>query len=65
MHIASMLNYSLYNVLNFKFKMYALKYFLQKEEFYVCIYSHRYGDTVLFHHEGGIDIGDVDSKVRG
>lgn len=36
----------------------------QTEEFYVCIYSGRYSDTVLFHHEGGIDIGDVDAKVR-
>ncbi|CAL1547092.1 unnamed protein product [Lymnaea stagnalis] len=35
----------------------------QKEEFYVCIHSHRYADTILFHHEGGIDIGDVDSKA--
>ena len=35
----------------------------QSEEFYICILSHRYGDTILFHHEGGIDIGDVDSKV--
>ncbi|KAK6634855.1 hypothetical protein RUM44_000102 [Polyplax serrata] len=33
------------------------------EEFYVCIYSHRHGDTILFHHEGGVDIGDVDSKA--
>lgn len=35
----------------------------QNEEFYVCIYSHRYGDTILFHHEGGVDIGDVDAKA--
>ena len=35
----------------------------QNEEFYICILSHRYGDTILFHHEGGIDIGDVDAKV--
>ncbi|XP_065349094.1 ATP-citrate synthase isoform X2 [Cloeon dipterum] len=33
------------------------------EEAYVCIYSHRSGDTILFHHEGGVDIGDVDSKA--
>ena len=37
---------------------------LQEEEYYVCIYSHRYADTILFHHEGGVDIGDVDNKVR-
>ncbi|KAH7963552.1 hypothetical protein HPB52_021628 [Rhipicephalus sanguineus] len=35
----------------------------QDEEAYVCIYSHRNGDTILFHHEGGVDIGDVDSKA--
>ncbi|CAM1321921.1 ACLY (predicted) [Pycnogonum litorale] len=35
----------------------------QKEEAYVCIYSHRHADTILFHHEGGVDIGDVDSKA--
>jgi len=34
-----------------------------KEEAYVCIYSHRNGDTILFHHEGGVDIGDVDAKA--
>lgn len=34
-----------------------------KEEAYVCIYSHRDGDTILFHHEGGVEIGDVDSKA--
>ncbi|KAG8179762.1 hypothetical protein JTE90_022938 [Oedothorax gibbosus] len=35
----------------------------QEEEAYVCIYSHRHADTILFHHEGGVDIGDVDSKA--
>lgn len=34
----------------------------QSEEAYVCIYSHRFGDTILFTHEGGVDIGDVDAK---
>lgn len=29
----------------------------------MCIYSHRYGDTILFHHQGGVDIGDVDAKA--
>lgn len=33
------------------------------EEAYVCIYSHRKGDTILFHHQGGVDIGDVDAKA--
>jgi ATP citrate (pro-S)-lyase len=36
---------------------------VQEEEAYVCIYSHRHGDTILFHHEGGVDIGDVDAKA--
>lgn len=35
----------------------------QNEEFYVCIFSQRNEDVILFHHEGGIDIGDVDSKA--
>jgi len=35
----------------------------QTEEFYACIYSHRGGDTILFHHEGGVEIGDVDAKA--
>lgn len=35
----------------------------QADESYVCIYSHRFGDTILFHHEGGVDIGDVDAKA--
>lgn len=35
----------------------------QEEEAYICIYSHRTGDTILFHHEGGVDIGDVESKA--
>ena len=35
----------------------------QQDEYYVCIYSHREGETILFHHEGGVDIGDVDAKV--
>lgn len=30
---------------------------------YVCIYSHRSADTVLFYHQGGVDIGDVDAKA--
>lgn len=35
----------------------------QEEEAYVCIYSHRHADTILFHHEGGVDVGDVDAKA--
>ena len=36
----------------------------QEEEFYLCIHSSRDKDTILFFHEGGIDIGDVDSKAQ-
>ena len=32
------------------------------DEMYICIYSNREGEIILFHHEGGIDVGDVDSK---
>lgn len=35
----------------------------QNEEMYVCIYSHRSADTILFYHQGGVDIGDVDAKA--
>lgn len=35
----------------------------QNEEAYVCIYSQRTVDTILFYHQGGVDIGDVDSKA--
>lgn len=35
----------------------------QNEEFYLCIYSHRTGDAILFHHEGGVEIGDVEAKA--
>lgn len=35
----------------------------QQEEFYICLYSDRNGENILFHHEGGVDIGDVDSKA--
>ncbi|KAG9343972.1 hypothetical protein JZ751_012447 [Albula glossodonta] len=36
----------------------------QDEEFYLCIYATREGDYVLFHHEGGVDVGDVDAKAQ-
>merc|ERR1719348_2273808 len=35
----------------------------QSEESYICIYSTRDKDVILFHHEGGVDIGDVDAKA--
>ncbi|XP_076843218.1 ATP-citrate synthase isoform X2 [Brachyhypopomus gauderio] len=36
----------------------------QDEEFYVCIFATREGDYVLFHHEGGVDVGNVDVKAQ-
>ena len=35
----------------------------QSEEFYACIYATRGGNRVLFHHEGGVEVGDIDSKA--
>jgi ATP citrate (pro-S)-lyase len=35
-----------------------------EEEYYVCISSERAGDTILFSHEGGVDVGDVDAKAE-
>lgn len=34
----------------------------QTDEYYVAITSEIDGDTILFYHEGGVDVGDVDSK---
>ncbi|XP_055346989.1 ATP-citrate synthase-like [Paramacrobiotus metropolitanus] len=33
------------------------------EEYYLAIFSHRNGDTIMFTTEGGVDVGDVDSKA--
>lgn len=30
----------------------------------MCIYAAREGDYVLFYHEGGVDVGDVDTKAQ-
>lgn len=35
-----------------------------KDEYYVAIISNREGDEVLFYHEGGVDVGDVDAKAE-
>lgn len=35
----------------------------QKHEYYINIHSTREGDWILFYHEGGVDVGDVDSKA--
>eukprot|EP01035_Chromulina_nebulosa_P017875 gene17875-23491_t len=34
----------------------------QTDEYYLCIQNYRYNDEILFYHEGGVDVGDVDSK---
>ncbi|CAK5017101.1 unnamed protein product [Meloidogyne enterolobii] len=36
----------------------------QKDELYLAIYSQMNNDVILFLEEGGVDIGDVDSKAR-
>lgn len=33
------------------------------DEYYICIQSDRDGDEIMFHSEGGVDVGDVDSKA--
>ncbi|KAH9085609.1 hypothetical protein Ae201684P_005315 [Aphanomyces euteiches] len=33
------------------------------DEYYLCIQSNREGEQILFHHEGGVDVGDVDAKA--
>ncbi|KAF1329283.1 Atp-citrate synthase, partial [Globisporangium splendens] len=34
------------------------------DEHYVCIVSTRTGEEILFYHEGGVDVGDVDQKAQ-
>jgi len=36
----------------------------QSDEYYVCMHSVRDGTEILFYHEGGVDVGDVDSKAE-
>ena len=36
---------------------------VQNEELYVSIISERYHDLILFHAQGGVNVGDVDAKV--
>ncbi len=36
----------------------------QSDEYYVAITSTRQGDTILFYHEGGVDVGDIDAKAK-
>eukprot|EP01031_Cornospumella_fuschlensis_P038444 gene38444-46724_t len=34
----------------------------QSDEYYLCLQSFRYNEEILFYHEGGVDVGDVDAK---
>lgn len=33
------------------------------EELYICIQSTRSGEKILFYHQGGVDVGNVDEKA--
>jgi ATP citrate (pro-S)-lyase len=35
----------------------------ETDEYYVAIISKREGDEILFHHEGGVNVGDIDAKA--
>jgi ATP citrate (pro-S)-lyase len=35
----------------------------EKDECYVAIMSNRLGDEIMFYHEGGVNVGDVDAKA--
>ena len=35
----------------------------QEDEYYICIQSDRDGEEILFYAQGGVDVGDVDSKA--
>jgi ATP citrate (pro-S)-lyase len=48
-----------------------LKYFIIEpmvphkaaDEYYVALTSTQTGDTIMFHHQGGVNVGDVDNKA--
>jgi ATP citrate (pro-S)-lyase len=35
----------------------------QSDEYYICIQSDREGEEILFYSQGGVDVGDVDTKA--
>ncbi|CAH8558011.1 unnamed protein product [Schistosoma turkestanicum] len=37
---------------------------LKQEEYYLCMYTQRNSNVILFHHVGGVDVGEVDSKAK-
>ncbi|KAG5441256.1 ATP-citrate synthase [Clonorchis sinensis] len=36
----------------------------QSEEYYICMYTERESNVILFHHEGGVNVGAVDEKAK-
>ena len=38
-------------------------FYKDSDECYVAIMSTKDGDTIMFYHEGGVNVGDVDSKA--
>jgi ATP citrate (pro-S)-lyase len=34
-----------------------------EEEYYLCMYQTRTANVIMFYHEGGVDVGDVDAKA--
>lgn len=36
----------------------------QEDEFYLCLFTERDGDVIMFHHQGGVDVGDVDAVAK-
>ena len=34
------------------------------DEYYICIFSHRDGDDILFSPNGGVDVGDVETHAQ-
>ena len=38
--------------------------FVRHEQHYVCLQSFGHSDQILFDHEGGVDVGDVDAKAE-
>lgn len=35
----------------------------ESDEAYIAIVSNRHGDEILFYHQGGVNVGDVDAKA--
>ncbi|KAA3677397.1 ATP citrate (pro-S)-lyase, partial [Paragonimus westermani] len=36
----------------------------QSEEYYICIYTERERNVIMFYQEGGIDVGSIDEKAK-